>query len=61
MPLQPYSPNVPVFGGMNGCQLAASTNIAPATITMRTTATLTTTMTRVHVGRFLDADDEQEP
>ena len=22
MPLQPYSPNVPVFGGMNGCQFA---------------------------------------
>src|SRR6185503_12944167 len=45
MPLQPYSPNVPVLGGMNGCQLAWSTNRAPAPITIRTTATLITTMT----------------
>ena len=22
MPLQPYSPNVPVFSGMNGCRFA---------------------------------------
>src|SRR4051812_41135312 len=44
-PLQPYSPNVPVLAGRNGCQLVRSMNSAPAPITTRTTATLSTTMT----------------
>src|SRR5262245_6183904 len=44
MPLQPNSPNEPVFSGMNGCQLAELTKNAPAPMTMSTTATLITTM-----------------
>ena len=50
-PLQPYSPKVPVFGGMNGCQFAGSMNIAPAPITISRSAILSTTMTA-----FTDAD-----
>src|SRR5699024_586460 len=37
-------PNLPVFSGMKGDQLAVSTNIPPAAITRITTATFTTTM-----------------
>src|SRR5439155_18299311 len=50
MPLQPYSPNLPVLGGMKGCQLAELTNAAPTTMTAMTTATLTTTMTLLTVA-----------
>ena len=59
MPLQPYSPNVPVLGGMNGCQFAGSMKIAPDAITISTTATLMTTITRVDRRRFADAEDQQ--
>src|SRR5215208_5379252 len=44
MPLQPYSPNVPVFSGMNGCQFAVSMKSAPAPMTTSTMPTLMTTM-----------------
>jgi len=45
MPLQPNSPKVPVLGGMNGVQFAEFTYNAPEAMTIRTTATLTMTMT----------------
>src|SRR6185437_11696440 len=43
-PLQPYWPNVPVFGGTNGRQFAVLMNAAPARITINTTATLMMTI-----------------
>src|SRR3954453_12702722 len=43
-PLQPYSPNCPVFAGTNGCQLSARTNQIPPAITTAITPTLTATM-----------------
>src|ERR1700683_1091189 len=43
-PLQPYSPKVPVLGGMNGCQLATLMYAAPPRITMITTASFTRTI-----------------
>src|SRR4029078_3979278 len=51
IPLQPNCPNDPVFGGMNGCQLAVSTKKAPAAITRSNTATLTMT-----IAELTDAD-----
>ena len=52
-PLQPYSPKVPVFSGMNGCQFAGTMKNAPAPITISTTATLMTTMTELTVADSL--------
>src|SRR3954462_13947840 len=52
-PLQPYSPNVPVLGGMKGCQFAGTMNSAPAPITTSTIATLMTTMTALTVADSL--------
>src|SRR5438094_9642580 len=43
-PLQPYSPNLPVFSGMKGCQFAVLMYAAPPRITITTTATLTSTI-----------------
>src|SRR5947208_737537 len=43
-PLQPYSPNEPAFGGINGCQFAELTYAAPPRMTMITTPTLTMTI-----------------
>src|SRR4051812_24259782 len=43
-PLQPNSPNLPVFGGMNGCQLARFTYAAPNTTNSTSTTTFTMTM-----------------
>src|SRR5262249_53019930 len=53
MPLQPYSPKFPLFGGMNGCQFAGSMNIAPVPITVSTTPSLSTTMTALTVADSL--------
>ena len=44
-PLQPNSPNSPVFGGMNGCQFSVEMNIPPRPMISSTTATLITTIT----------------
>src|SRR5438128_1646173 len=44
MPLQPYSPNGPALGGMNGCQFALFTYAAPPRMTMMTTPTFTMTI-----------------
>ena len=52
-PLHPYSPKVPVLGGMNGCQLAVFTYAAPPTMTMITTATLTKTIAVLTVADSL--------
>src|SRR4029453_3922770 len=53
MPLQPYSPKVPVFSGMNGCQLAVLTQNAPPMMTITTTATLMTTMAELTLADSL--------
>jgi hypothetical protein len=52
-PLQPYSPKVPVLGGMNGCQFSVWMNMAPAPITIITIATLITTITAFTVADSL--------
>ena len=44
-PVQPNSPRVPVFGGMNGCQLAGFTACAAPKMNSSTTATFTNTIT----------------
>src|SRR5438105_10724424 len=44
-PLHPNSPNLPVFGGMNGCQLAVLTYLMPNAT--KSTSTTTFTMTIV--------------
>src|SRR5215831_3554885 len=49
-PLQPYAPNEPSFGGMNGCQCAGSTSIAPPPAISSTTPTLMTTMIELTVA-----------
>ncbi|MNS66716.1 hypothetical protein D3C72_999410 [compost metagenome] len=43
-PLQPNSPDTPVFSGMNGCQLAGSTCAAPMPTNRQITNTLMATM-----------------
>src|SRR6185437_6037559 len=43
-PLQPNSPDTPVFSGMNGCQLAGSTWAAPMPTNRQITKTLMATM-----------------
>src|SRR5215813_1227531 len=43
-PLQPKSPNAPVFAGTNGCHSSVRTNNAPQPITIRITATLISTI-----------------
>src|SRR5439155_14959909 len=43
-PDQPYSPQLPVFGGIKGCQLAGLIARLAATMKRRTTATLMMTM-----------------
>src|ERR1051325_1553397 len=44
-PLHPNSPNLPVFGGTKGCQLAVFTYFAPKPTNNNSTATLMTTIT----------------
>src|SRR5690349_10602407 len=53
IPLQPYSPNLPVFGGMNGDQYAEFTNITPAAMIAMTTSTLRMTMTELTLADSL--------
>src|SRR5262245_4095750 len=43
-PLQPKSPNAPVFAGTNGCHSSVRTDSAPQPITIRITATLISTI-----------------
>src|ERR1700722_12838591 len=45
MPLQPNSPKLPLFCGMNGTQCPRSMYMAPTTITTQTTNSLKTTIT----------------
>ena len=58
-PLHPYSPKVPVLGGMNGCGSPAGGSRRPPAMTSSTTLTLMTTMTAFNVADSLDADDQQ--
>src|SRR5688572_8362533 len=44
MPLQPYSPNVPVFWGMKGCQLSVLMYAAPKPMKSSSTSTFTMTI-----------------
>src|SRR5437899_8035390 len=44
-PLQPNSPNLPLFGGMNGCQFALLMYCMPNAMNNSSTATLIMTMT----------------
>src|SRR2546422_5298629 len=53
MPLHPYSPNLPAFSGMNGCQLAGFTYAAPPTMTISTTASLTRTIAELTLADSL--------
>src|SRR5687768_12190183 len=43
-PLHPNSPNLPVFGGMKGCQSSGWMKKLPATMNIASTASLMTTM-----------------
>ena len=49
MPLQPKTPNVPVFGGMKGCQLAVlDVDRRRRKMNSSTTVTLMATMTELN-------------
>src|SRR5438034_9464219 len=52
-PVQPKAPRSPVFGGMNGCQLAGFTACAANTMNSTTTASLMKTMTLLVVADSL--------
>ena len=52
MPLKPNSPNVPVFGGMKGCQFSATIARMPTKMNVTTTPTLTKT---ISVFTFADS------
>ena len=52
-PLQPKVPKCPVFGGMNGCQLAVLMKHTPKPMNSTITVTLMTTMTELKTADCL--------
>ena len=60
MPLHPYSPKVPVFGGMNGCQFAGIDEEGAGADHDQHDGHLDDDDDRVHGRRFLDPDHDQD-